>query len=267
MTTQLLFYANAIPVSSERHRDLSIKAGRDYSFAAKTNSVPLTAVEFQRAAAEYAIVFAGAGDSIMPVAVLGSAADQNLFVKDDGTWDGKYVPAFVRRYPFVFSSTDQGKTFTLCVDEVFNGCNRDGRGERLFDASGERTQYLQTVLSFLQDYQAHFQRTKAFCARLNELGLFEPMQAQFTLPDGERKNLTGFMVVSRAKLKALDDAVLAGMVRSDEMEMIFLHLQSMQNFGNMLQRIGAKPATTGAEAASEASELTADEDAAPPVAH
>jgi hypothetical protein len=259
-----LFYSNAVPVSSQKHGDLSVKSGGDFGFARLANSVPLTAVEFRRATPEYAVVFAGEGDAIMPVAILGAEAEQNVFVKEEGTWDGTYIPAFVRRYPFVFSSSDDGKTFTLCIDESFSGCNREGRGERLFDAEGERTQYLETVLNFVQDYQVQFQRTRAFCARLKELELLEPMQAQFTLPGGERRNLTGFMAVNRSKLKELDDEVLAQMAKSDELELVYLHLQSMQNFGTMLQRIGAKPESE-AVAEGDAPAEEAEGDGAPPI--
>ena len=264
MATQLLFYSNALPVSSQRHGDLSVKSGGDFGFARLVNSVPLTAVEFRRATSEYPVVFAGEGDAIIPVAILGAEAERNAFVKEDGTWDGKYVPAFVRRYPFVFASSDDGKNFTLCIDDAFSGCNREGRGERLFDADGERTQYLETVLNFLKEYQVQFQRTRAFCSRLKELDVLEPMQATFTLPDGQRRNLMGFMAVNRAKLKALDDEVLARMAKNDELELIYLHLQSMQNFTAMLQRIGAK-AEAAAAAEGDTAAVEEEGDGAPPI--
>lgn len=254
MPTQLMFYSHAVPVSSQQHGDLYVKTGAEYAFAGSVNSVPLTAVEFRRATSEYAVVFAGDGDAVMPVAILGVESDRNAFVQEDGKWDGKYIPAFVRRYPFVFASSDNGDTFTLCIDDTFAGCNRDGRGERLFDAEGERTQYLQTVLNFVNEYQAQFQRTRAFCSRLKELDLLQPMQAQFTLPGGEQKNLTGFMVVDRAKLKELDDETLAKMARNDELELIYLHLHSIQNFGAMLERIGATPGQDAEEAVDAAPE-------------
>jgi hypothetical protein len=238
--------------------------GTDFGFARSVNFVPITAVEFRRATPEYAIVFAGEGDTIMPVAILGAEAGRNLFVKEDGGWDARYIPAFVRRYPFVIASSNDGQTFTLCIDDVFAGCNREGRGERLFDADGERTQYLVTVLNFVKEYQAQFQRTRTFCARLKELDLLEPMQAQFTLPDGRRRNLTGFMAVNRAKLKQLDDEVLATMAKNDELELVYLHLQSMQNFGPMLQRIGAKPEAAAAAAGDEPIDDT-EGDGAPPI--
>ncbi|WP_295882274.1 SapC family protein [uncultured Thiohalocapsa sp.] len=262
MSAQLLFYSHAVPVNSNQHADLSVKQGGDFSFAAKVNSVPLTAVEFRPATREHVLVFAGEGENIVPVAVLGTTADENLFIGDDGAWTGDYVPAFIRRYPFVFASSDDGKTFTLCIDDSFSGCNTEGRGERLFDADGNRTQYLSTVLNFVQEYQAQFNRTRAFCAHLNELGLLEPMQATFTQPDGERRSLTGFMAVNRAKLKDLDDATLAQMAKRDELELIYLHLHSLGNFNALLKRAGATPAAA-AKAEGDTAAPDDQEDAAP----
>lgn len=264
MSKQLLFYTNAVPVSSQRHGDLSIKMGGDFSFASSVNSVPLMAVEFRSATPEFAVVFAGEGDAVIPVAILGVEAERNAFLKEDGKWDAKYVPAFVRRYPFVFSSSDDGKNFNLCIDDSFSGCNTAGRGERLFDADGERTQYLETVLNFLKEYQVQFLRTRAFCSRLKELDLLEPMQANFTLPNGQRRNLTGFMAVNRDKLKELDDAVLAKMAKNDELELIYLHLQSMENFRSMLKRIGATQEAKPAEG-DFSSQEDVEGDGAPPI--
>lgn len=237
MGKQLLFYEKAIPVSRERHGNWSVKTGRDYDFACHTDSVPLTAVEIPNAAQEYAIVFAGSGEAIMPVAILGVRDTENLYVDEDGHWNAKYLPAFVRRYPFVFSSTDDGATFTLCIDEEFSGCNQDGLGERLFDAAGERTQYLGSVLNFLQEYQAHFKRTQVFCKKLKELDLLEPMQARLTTPAGKQMSMSGFMAINRDKLKALSGDTLSELSKTGELELAYIQLQSMKNFSAMLDRV------------------------------
>jgi len=253
MTKQAVFYEEAIPLSNERHRDLSVKTGIDYSFAQNINSVPVTAVEFGRAAAEYAIVFAGDEEAVMPVAVLGVMQDQNNFVDEEGRWNAQYVPAFVRRYPFVFASSDDGTRFTLCIDETFAGCNREGRGERLFDADGERTQYLNGVLRFQQEFQAHFNATRAFCQKLKKLDLLEPVQARFTTPGGNRHSLGGILAINRQKLKALADDQLAQLVRSDELELAYLHLHSLRNLeamaGSIREQTEAPETGTGEESA------------------
>lgn len=237
MSTQLLIYETAVPVSSGRHAKASVEAGKGYGFARKINSVPLMAVEFPLAAVDYAIVFASNGDALVPVVILGARQNENLYVNEDDSWKAGYVPAFVRRYPFVFSSSEDGKTFTLCVDEAFQGLNYQGRGQALFGADGKATSYVENVLKFLQEYRLQFERTRTFCAKLKALDLIEPMQAQFTLPQGEKMTLTGFHVVDRARLKKLPAEKLAELAATDELELIYLHLQSMRNFDAVKDRL------------------------------
>lgn len=235
MSKQLLIYENVVPVSSERHRDWSVKVGLDYAFTKDVNSVPLMAIEFPVAAMEYSIVFAGT-DNVMPLVILGVRTEENLYLKDDGGWDSKYIPAFVRRYPFVFSSIDDGSSFRLCIDESFSGCNQDGVGERLFDAGGERTQYLESVLGFLKQEQVAYQRTRAFCNKLKELNLLEPTQAQITSASGQKTGLRGFQAVNRDRLKGLSGDQLKDLAKTDELELIYLHLHSLKNFAPTMNR-------------------------------
>ena len=175
MTTQLLIYETAVPVSSGRHGKASVELGKGYGFASKINSVPLMAVEFPQAAQDYAIVFAQNADEVLPVVILGARAGENLYVKEDGSWNASYLPAFIRRYPFIFSASDDGKTFTLCVDEAFQGLNYLGKGQALFTPEGKQTPYVDNVLKFLQEYRTQFLRTKAFARKLVEHQLLEPM--------------------------------------------------------------------------------------------
>jgi SapC len=237
MTKQLLIYETAVPLSSNRHAKLSLDAKGDYSFSAGINAVPLMAVEFIRAATEYAIVFTVAGEDVIPAAVLGLKGEQNLYLTADAHWQAKYIPAFIRRYPFVFAASEDKKTLTLCIDESHPGVNHEGKGQRIFGDDAKPTAYTQTVLKFLQEYQAHFERTKLFGRHLKELGLLEPMQAKVTTPAGEQRSIGSFMAVSRAKLRALDGEALATLAKTDELELLYLHLYSLRNFNEVKDRL------------------------------
>lgn len=247
MASQLLIYESAVPVTSARHAGASVEVGADYSFSRRVNSVPLMAVEFPHAAAEYAIVFSGTAEAFVPAVILGMRGEENLYLTGEGGWEAKYIPAFVRRYPFVFAASPDAKTFTLCIDEAFPGFNRDGRGQRLFDADKKPTTYVNSVLKFLEQYQVEFRRTQAFCQKLKALALLEPMRAQAKLGSGEQLALTGFMAVSREKLKALPGEKLAELARTDELELLYLHLHSMRNFAAMGERLGRIPPAAPAE--------------------
>ena len=237
---QLLIYETAVPISSVDHAKACVEMNGDYGFSKNVNSVPLTAVEFPAAAAEYAIVFAGTENVITPCVILGMKDKQNLFLNTKGAWKAKYIPAFVRRYPFVFSTPDNGKTFTLCIDEGFSGFNKEGRGQALFNEDGKPSEFTNNVLKFVQEYQVQFDRTKAFCGKLREMDILEPMQAQVSLASGQTTSLTGFKAVNRTKLKALPAEKLSELAQADELELIYLHLNSMRNFSGMKERMESK---------------------------
>ena len=237
MTKQLLIYESAVPLSASRHGKMSLEQRSDYAFSNTLNAVPLMAVEFIRAATEYAIVFAATGEDVLPAAVLGVRANQNLYVGSDAKWEAKYIPAFIRRYPFVFSATGDSQVVTLCIDEAHPGLNRDGRGRRLFDDDGKPSTFTNQVLMFLKEYQAHYERTRLFGKKLREFDLLEPMTAKVTTPKGEKMALGGFMAVPRRKLRALSTDAMASLAKTDELELLYLHLYSMRNFMDVKDRL------------------------------
>src|SRR5262245_42200032 len=228
MSKQLLIYKSAVPISAARHAGVCVEASDSYAFSADVNAVPLMAVEFPRASAEYAIVFTADGDNVMPAVVLGVRNEQNLYLSPEARWKADYIPAFIRRYPFVFSSSADGKTLTLCIDESHPGVNREGKGNALFGVDGKPTPYVKKVLDFLKEFQAQFERTRQFGRRIKELQLLEPMQATVTTPKGETITLSGFMAVSRDKLRSLSGELLQKLAKNDELELLYLHLSSMR---------------------------------------
>ena len=250
MAKQLLIYESAVPMSAARHSMMSYEAGRDYAFSAGVNAVPLAAIEFIAAAAEYAIVFGESGEEVLPVAVLGIRPEQNLYLSSDSQWQAKYIPAFIRRYPFVLAAGQDKKTLTLCIDEAHPRLNQEGRGERLFLEDGKPSAFTQQMLRFAQQYQLHFERTRAFGRKLKELQLLEPMRAQVTSAQGERLSVGGFMAVSRAKLRALSGDALQTLAKTDELELLYLHLYSLRNFNEVKDRL-AGAARQGGDAVPE----------------
>ncbi len=246
MPKQLLIYERATPITVEAHKEWSVQTGKNFAFAAAVNSAPILATEFAAAAPEMTIVFSGSADLVFPSVILGMRDQQNMFVGENGAWVGNYIPAFFRRYPFVFSESEGKETFTLCIDEEFEGLNRDGRGERLFDSEGARTQYLTNMLNFVSSYQGQYERTKLFCQRLVALKLLDPAQARFATPDGKTGALSGFFTINRDKLKAIPENELREMFGNDELELCFIHLQSLANINALNQRTGASASDVAA---------------------
>lgn len=229
MTKQLMFYEKVAPISQDRHKAWSLARG-DYGFAAEANAAPLMCAEFATAATELPIVFGKSENGYAPVVVLGIEQGKSLLVDEDGKWKGSYVPAFIRRYPFVFAAGEDGKTYTLCLDEAYAGCDPEGeQGEPLYNEEGKPSEALDKALEFAKNYEIEARRTSEFCKILEDEGLLDPMQAGITMPDGQKRAVTGFHVVSRERLKKIEGEKLQSMFQRDVLELVYYHLVSMRN--------------------------------------
>ena len=234
-----LFYKKVVPLSKEQHKTLYMEPIERYSFAAKTNSLYIAAIEFINCLSNYVIVFGkDLEDRVYPVVLLGMEANQNLYVSKRGLWNADYIPAYVRRYPFILAAPEGNEgNFAVCIDESYKGFNKAKKGKRLFDGKGNQTDILKQAVDFLQGYQKHIQITTAFCNNLSSLDLLEPMQANVELKTGNKFAIGGFFCVSRAKLKSLSSDKLSELVNSEQIELIFAHLLSLNNLNKLIEKI------------------------------
>lgn len=243
-----LFYDHPVALSSKTHLNLRIKPTDDgLKFSRKTNSVLLAGVEFPEACKHFPIVFAKtAGPQALPVALLGFRDQENLFVDPDGRWQGEYVPAYIRRYPFVLAQGEAGQDFTVCIDESYPGFGAD-EGQPLFNAKGEPTEHMQGVLAFLKDYQMQLARTEQFVRTLAEFDLLMDVAANVNLPGGERYSLAGLRMVNEAKLLTLSDDKISRLFRAGELAWVYSHLLSISNFSRLLNKSTAAVAVSPVE--------------------
>jgi hypothetical protein len=227
----MLIYDHVTPIVTDAHADMWIEPAMGYSFAKTVNSVPLLGVEFVVAAADHPIVFARNGDVIFPAALLGLRAEVNDHVDFDGSWQGGYLPAFLRRHPFVFSRPEgeiEG-TYTLCIDEASPRLNRNGRGMPLFETDGSQSETLKNALAFAVEFQNQFHKTQDFCRRLESLNLLEEAQARYRDATGAEGSMGGFSVINREKLQRIPHDRMLHLFRSDELALCYAHLHSLQN--------------------------------------
>jgi hypothetical protein len=233
------WYEKPVLLHREQHRSRRIRPASGYGFARKANSLYLAGVEFNEACKDYAIVFTRlAGGQLAPVVVLGLRGGENLYIDDQDRWAASYVPAFVRRYPFVLAELP-GQQMGVCIDEAYAGVD-EAEGEALFDAQGGNTRYLQNALDFLQRDQAEYLRTAAFCRKLEAAGLLTEMSARADLVDGRSFTVAGLMVIDEKKLAALPDATVLALFRTGELHLVSMHLLSLSNLQRLVDRIAQR---------------------------
>jgi hypothetical protein len=226
-----LFYRQPELLSPERHAGKSLSRTINFSFARGTNSVPLNGVEFASAQRHYPIVFTP-GEPALPVTVLGLRDEENRFVDPDGRWQpGYYIPAYIRRYPFVFMTTSGEESFTLCID-VASEFVTDGVDNPLF-AKGQPTETTKNALGFCAAFQAEFVKTREFCSALAEHKLLDVRSADINLADGRKFMFGAFRVISEERFKALADDVILAWHKRGWLAWIHAHFMSFASWGSL----------------------------------
>ncbi|GAA0642497.1 SapC family protein [Brevundimonas lenta] len=253
LTGNVLFYGQPEPLSLEAHANLGVEpVDKPYAFVGQTNMVPLTVTEFAPAALSYPVIFVG--ENKQPVAVMGLRAGENLFVNEDGDFRAEaYIPAYVRRYPFVFANDDTQKRLILCVDRAASFI-KEGGSTPLF-TDGQPSAYTQQAMEFCNNFEQERQRTEAFVKLLTDLDLFDVKEAVFTPrnPDGSAatpQKLAEYFAVSEDKLKALPAEKLAELRDNGALGQIYAHLVSLLGWDRLIAlafvRAAAQPTAANA---------------------
>jgi hypothetical protein len=243
VSKQLMIYDNIQPLS-EKHAKWSVGV-ENHEFTSHLNSAPLLATEIAFAAAEFPVIFSATANEgeYLPLAVLGLKDGQNLLLNDKNVLATRYVPAFVRRYPFVLGGSKDSDMMALCIDEDSKCFSQDGsKGSRLFQDDGSHSDFLKDVVEFLKDYQYRAEMTRTFTKKLHDLDLLEPMSANISFKDKEDANINlgGFFVVKREKLKSISDADALDLFKKDGLELIYAHIQSLSNFNRLIDIMSTK---------------------------
>ena len=237
LSGNVLFYGKPEPLSVEAHGALGVDpVEKPYGFVSQTNLVPLTVTEFAPAALSYPVIFIG--DARMPVAVMALRGGENLFVNDAGEFRPEaYIPAYVRRYPFVFANDEVQKRLILCVDRDAPFI-KDGGATPLF-VDGKPSPYVEQAMEFCNNFELERQRTDAFVKLLIDLDLLDTREAVFTPrnPDGASaapQKIAEYFAVSEDKLKALPVEKLAELRDNGALGQIYAHLVSLLGWDRLI---------------------------------
>jgi hypothetical protein len=239
LSGNVLFYSRPEPLTKEQHGALGVKrTDAPYAFTKNANVVPVVVTEFTPAALSYPIIFAG--EAKLPVAVMGITQGENLFVEENGTYDSdSYLPAYVRRYPFVFANDEAGERLIVCIDRAAPMVGENA--EAPFFANGEPTEFTQNAIKFCEDFETERRRTESFVELLKAMDLFDTRTATFTPRNadgtpGEPQQIAEYFAVSEEKLNALKPEQLVELRDNGALGQIYAHLVSLNGWDRLIGR-------------------------------
>ncbi len=236
-----LFYKDLLPLNSRDHGDWKVGPFENADFLASTHAIPLTVDEFVDAQRDYPIVFT-AGDNPLPIALMGLNEGVNTFIGDDGKLISRvYVPAYVRRYPFILAKLQkESDDMSLCFDPTAGVVSKRDEGNVLFE-DGNPTAYTNDVLEFCKKFEEAGQRTKAFLDELKKLDILMDGEIAITRSDAPDTPFVyrGFRMVNEEKLRALPAETTEALNKNGMNMLIHAHLFSMNLMRTVFERQSA----------------------------
>ena len=180
-----------------------------------------------------------------PVALFGFQAGENLFL-DDAGWHADYVPAMIRKEPFLIGfqeSTDGGGPDTVRVLSINAESPRVSTtdGEALFQPLGGRTPFLDDMADLLENIYLGVEHGQRFVTELRAHDLLETVTFDIQLDDGSRNQLLGFQTINEEKLQALPADVLERFNRDGFLMPLFMVLASHGNVRRLVDRKNGRP--------------------------
>lgn len=234
-----LFYSNPVPLDKQRHAKLGLQQNFGLGFTSHVNAVPVNLIELPQICHFYPIAFSPDGNAT-PVAIMGVRDNENLFVNRKGEWLADcYIPAYIRRYPFIFSELPDSDQLTLCVD-MNDKVVKDGSEQRFFDDKGEATQLSKNALEFCKSYHAAAQQTIEFSKALAESGLLVDREAQINVGGKTRINFAGFRIIDEQKLAELPDAKFLDWRKKGWLPFLYAHLFSGAQWQRLTRLLNEK---------------------------
>ena len=220
-----LFYKNPTPLDAKLHATLALKKDFGFGFTKGVNAVPVNLIEFPQICHYYPIAFAP-DDTGTPVAIMGLRDNENLFLNAKNEWDeDTYIPAYIRRYPFIFSEMPGNDQLSLCID-LDPSVTQEGGEQKFFDAEGKPSQLSQNALEFCKSYHAAAQHTIEFGKAIAAAGLLVDRNAEIVVGPGKKINFSGFRIIDEAKLAELDDKTFNEWRKKNWLPFIYAHLFS-----------------------------------------
>jgi hypothetical protein len=235
-TVSAFFYQNPAVLSRDAHSKLRVKPS-DMRFASKSTFVPLVAAEFADACLEYPIAFfKGEDGQWLALALTGLQKDTNAFVDAQGQWHARYVPASVRRYPFILAE-NQDKQLSLVLDLAAPHVVQNGNeGESIFDAHGKPSEFINKLMPVLAEYQGQAKQTHVFIQQLSDAGLLVQSKLQVKQSEDRKAEVDGMWIVDEVKLRGLSDDKALAWFKSGELAVIHAHMLSLRNLVALFAR-------------------------------
>jgi hypothetical protein len=231
------------------HHDLRVitRAGAEYGDA--VNQVLVFPTEFEAVQREFPIILREDGDGkLRPVALLGLARGENLFLAEDGTWQSAHVPLVAQRGPFSIVTPEGGQGDPMIRVDLDDPRVSRSEGAPLFLEHGGQAPYLAQISEVLRAIYIGNQLLDDMAQAFQSAGVLRTVNLELRTGESEVYAIANAVTIDRERLAALDGAALENLHRAGFLQSAFLIAASLANVQKLvnLRTRQPQPAAAGA---------------------
>jgi len=215
-------------ITKDEHIEKGVKNITGFTHAKELSSSMITINEYYESCKHYPIVFAkNEEEGWFSVALFGLEKINTFITKKDMWKENCYVPAYIRRYPFIYIKNEND--LLLGFDAKHKVNKKDSNDRYFFDDKGEKSEFVHKVIAFMNQVQNSSKETQKFIQTLVDLELLEESNITGKNAQGKEIALNGFWILKEEKLEKLTEKKRAILCKQNYMQPITAHLISLSN--------------------------------------
>lgn len=241
--------ANLQLLNNITHKDVTIDIQHSAQHGDNVGGCLVFPAELLPLQREYPIVFQKDPESglFQLITLFGFSHGENLFLNDKG-WDARYIPALMRKEPFLIgfqkdpqNPTQQAPVVHIDMDNprVGTSASTDTKGLPLFLEAGGVSSFMNDVKKNLLLIHNGLTEAKILVDVLLDNDLLEPLTIDAQFNDQTHVKLTQYYGINSEKLNALPPEKIDALHKKGYLQLMYLVMFSLGNIQHLVTRKNA----------------------------
>ncbi len=229
-------------LSKKDHKNLSIDKIDNYWFAKELRYAPVGLSEIAKLSTKFPLIITGGDEQHFSV-LLAIGNNDNYFSIQNRYEDRRFVPAFMRAYPFLMVEANDGKSdkkfraVAVDVESLYVGEDKE---IKFFSEDEQESELLKRSIGIVQTLDKDRFAADELVKTLNELDLLDKRDVTLKVESEAKTILSDFYVVNQERLYSLDDKLLLEWMKKGWIYLLENHMRSMENIDLLLAQSMSK---------------------------
>lgn len=218
------------------HADLRLRRAVGPEFGDPAGQVEVFLPELAQVQREYPILFTrDEGGTPTPIAILGLEPDELLFARD-GQWDARYVPALLRKGPFLLGKSDMDDPVVhIILDHPKVTAEVEG-SEPVFLSQGGHSPALEEALDALRMIHGSMEANRRMATALDDAGLIEPLALSVQVSDSKSVKFDNFHAILPEAVQGLTADAVSELHEAGFLQPAILIAHSLGTLNDLIRR-------------------------------